>query len=167
MTFRRWQDLTTVEFEALDRETTVAVMPLGAIEQHGPHLPVSTDAVIAEEMAARAPERPYGNLIPIPGRGIVAVSATTMVLDAGSGSARICRVASTRPTNSIDGLTSMRTTSATVTAGGGASGSVASCSHATRASSEPSSGKPDLIPRRPMVDAPMTAFPGSLASMTR
>jgi len=54
MTLRRWQDLTTLEFEALDRETTVAVMPLGAIEQHGPHLPVSTDAVIAEEMAKRA-----------------------------------------------------------------------------------------------------------------
>ena len=56
MTLRRWQDLTTLEFEALDRETTVAVMPLGAIEQHGPHLPVSTDAVIAEEMAKRGLE---------------------------------------------------------------------------------------------------------------
>ena len=47
MTPRHWQDLTSVDFEGLDAERSVAVMPLGAIEQHGPHLPVSTDAVIA------------------------------------------------------------------------------------------------------------------------
>ncbi len=57
MTLRYWQDLTTVDFEGLDPERCVAVMPLGAIEQHGPHLPVSTDAVIAEEMAKRALEQ--------------------------------------------------------------------------------------------------------------
>lgn len=54
---RYWQDLTSEDFDELDPETTVAVMPLGAIEQHGPHLPVSTDAVIAEEMAKRALEQ--------------------------------------------------------------------------------------------------------------
>ncbi len=57
MTLRRWQDLTTVDFDGLERERAVAVLPLGAIEQHGPHLPVSTDAVIAEEMAIRALDR--------------------------------------------------------------------------------------------------------------
>lgn len=54
---RYWQDLTTEDFDDLDPAATVAVMPLGAIEQHGPHLPVSTDAVIAEEMAKRALEQ--------------------------------------------------------------------------------------------------------------
>ena len=49
-----WQDLTTNDFQAIDPETTVALLPLGAIEQHGPHLPVSTDATIAEEMCVRA-----------------------------------------------------------------------------------------------------------------
>ena len=57
MALRHWQDLTTVDFEGLDPERAVAVMPLGAIEQHGPHLPLSTDAVIAEEMARRALEQ--------------------------------------------------------------------------------------------------------------
>ncbi len=33
---------------------TVAVLPLGAVEQHGPHLPLSTDFVIATEIAAAA-----------------------------------------------------------------------------------------------------------------
>ncbi len=43
-----WQDLTTKEFETLDPERAVAVLPVGAVEQHGPHLPVSVDADINE-----------------------------------------------------------------------------------------------------------------------
>lgn len=56
---RRWQDLTTVDFETLDPERTVAVLPVGAIEQHGPHLPLATDALIAEQIAAAAVERAH------------------------------------------------------------------------------------------------------------
>lgn len=41
---RYWQDMTTEEFAALDAERVIAVLPLGAIEQHGPHLPVCADA---------------------------------------------------------------------------------------------------------------------------
>ncbi|HMB48887.1 MAG TPA: creatininase family protein [Afifellaceae bacterium] len=49
--YRDWQELTTKDFQALDPATSVAVLPVGAIEQHGPHLPVATDAVIAEAVA--------------------------------------------------------------------------------------------------------------------
>ncbi|MCZ7659354.1 MAG: creatininase family protein [Xanthobacteraceae bacterium] len=53
-----WAELTTAEFAALDRET-IAVLPVAAIEQHGPHLAVATDAAIAEgmirEVIARLP----------------------------------------------------------------------------------------------------------------
>ena len=31
---------------------SVVLLPVGAIEQHGPHLPLSVDAVIAEEVAS-------------------------------------------------------------------------------------------------------------------
>lgn len=51
---RLWQDLTTSDFTQLDPDKTVALLPLGAIEQHGPHLPVSTDATIAEELCLGA-----------------------------------------------------------------------------------------------------------------
>jgi len=46
-------DLTWPEVAALPPDT-VAVLPLGSIEQHGPHLPLSTDYVIASEIAAAA-----------------------------------------------------------------------------------------------------------------
>lgn len=43
--------------EALDLGKVVAVLPLGALEAHGPHLPLGTDIVIAEAMAQAGAER--------------------------------------------------------------------------------------------------------------
>jgi creatinine amidohydrolase len=38
-----WGDFRAPEFAAIDPEATIAIIPLAAVEQHGPHLPVSTD----------------------------------------------------------------------------------------------------------------------------
>ena len=46
--------MTTTDFELLDPARAVALLPVGAIEQHGPHLPLATDAIIAEQIAHRA-----------------------------------------------------------------------------------------------------------------
>lgn len=54
MTARFWSDLKTTDFAGLPPETTVAVLPLAAIEQHGPHLPVSVDTTIMNAMLAEA-----------------------------------------------------------------------------------------------------------------
>ena len=43
-----WQDMRTTDFAAVDAEQTIALLPVAAVEQHGPHLPLSTDAVINE-----------------------------------------------------------------------------------------------------------------------
>src|SRR5712691_2124754 len=43
--------LTWEEVRDLDRTKTVAIVPVGAIEAHGPHLPLATDVIIAEAMA--------------------------------------------------------------------------------------------------------------------
>jgi len=43
---RYWQDLGTADFAALDTAQAVAVQPLAATEQHGPHLPNSVDSDI-------------------------------------------------------------------------------------------------------------------------
>ncbi|PWR01516.1 creatininase [Meridianimarinicoccus roseus] len=45
-----WAAYRTTEFEGLDPERVIAVLPTAAIEQHGPHLPVGTDTMIAEGM---------------------------------------------------------------------------------------------------------------------
>ena len=44
----RWADLNTRDFATLDPGRTVAVLPLGATEQHGPHLPLSVDSVLVD-----------------------------------------------------------------------------------------------------------------------
>lgn len=41
-----WIEMTTSDFAALEPERTIAVLPVAAVEQHGPHLPVSVDACI-------------------------------------------------------------------------------------------------------------------------
>jgi creatinine amidohydrolase len=48
MAARFWADLTATEMASRDMDRTVAVLPVAAIEQHGPHLPLSTDTTIAE-----------------------------------------------------------------------------------------------------------------------
>jgi creatinine amidohydrolase len=51
---RYWQDLTTRDFSALDTAACVAILPVAAIEQHGPHLPVAVDATICEGLLKEA-----------------------------------------------------------------------------------------------------------------
>jgi creatinine amidohydrolase len=51
-----WWDLTTRDFADLDAERVVAILPVGAVEQHGPHLPVRVDAAINAGIMARAVE---------------------------------------------------------------------------------------------------------------
>lgn len=45
-----WEEYRTTEFDKIDAERTIAVLPTAAIEQHGPHLPVGTDFIIARGM---------------------------------------------------------------------------------------------------------------------
>jgi creatinine amidohydrolase len=51
---RWWWDLSTHEFAELDLSEIVAILPVGAVEQHGPHLPVRVDAAINAGILARA-----------------------------------------------------------------------------------------------------------------
>ena len=51
-----WGDLTTESFDTIDSERTIAVLPVAAIEQHGPHLPLNTDAKICQGLVERVVE---------------------------------------------------------------------------------------------------------------
>jgi creatinine amidohydrolase len=57
LTTIRLGDVSFEELAALERGRLVAILPVGATEAHGPHLPLSTDVVIAEAMARAGAER--------------------------------------------------------------------------------------------------------------
>src|ERR1700726_1425076 len=48
-----WAEMTWTDFQARDMARTIAVLPLSATEQHGPHLPLGTDTFIMEGYLAR------------------------------------------------------------------------------------------------------------------
>jgi len=52
-----WGELRSKDFVGLDPEKTIAILPVAAIEQHGPHLPVMTDTAIAAGMLALLEQR--------------------------------------------------------------------------------------------------------------
>ena len=49
--------MTWEEVRDLDGQTLVAILPAGAVEAHGPHLPLDTDVVIATAMARAGARR--------------------------------------------------------------------------------------------------------------
>jgi creatinine amidohydrolase len=66
---RFWAELKSSEFAPLDPQSTVVILPVAAIEQHGPHLPVMTDTAIGEGMIAtvlaRLPDDLHTLFLPI------------------------------------------------------------------------------------------------------
>jgi len=54
---RRLDELRAPDLDRLVTDRSIFVQPLGAIEQHGPHLPFNTDLVIADRVATAAVER--------------------------------------------------------------------------------------------------------------
>jgi creatinine amidohydrolase len=88
----RWAELTAEDVASLAQDDAVAIQPIGAVEQHGPHLPLITDALVAESIAHAAveglgpgagmwllPTLHYGRSIEHLGRpGTIAMSTATL-----------------------------------------------------------------------------------------
>jgi len=89
----RWTDLAWQDFTGIDFDRAVALMPVAAIEQHGPHLPVSVDSDLNAGIVAAAathipPDLPVYLLPQLPiGKsnehsaypGTLTLSATTLI----------------------------------------------------------------------------------------
>ena len=50
---RDWLEMTWQDFVGADTARWIAVLPVAAVEQHGPHLPLGVDSFIAEAYLAR------------------------------------------------------------------------------------------------------------------
>ena len=72
-----WKDLTSLEISKLER-SLVVVLPLGAIEQHGKHLPTSTDFSIGGLFLERLHKQMEKDILILPG---VAVTCSNHHLD--------------------------------------------------------------------------------------
>lgn len=98
-----WQDLTPSDLAGLDPEGTVALLPVSAVEQHGPHLPLATDAIIGDGLVRSAMERVNQGVLVLPAMtighslehvdypGTLSVSAETLLatwIDLGHSVAR-------------------------------------------------------------------------------
>jgi len=83
-------EMTWKEVAQLDPARTVALLPVGAIEAHGPHLPLGTDGIIAEAMVAAAARR-------LLGRGLVPLLLPTLPYTAAPFAAAFPGTLSLRP----------------------------------------------------------------------
>lgn len=52
-----WHEMTLIEFEEALQEQAMVILPIGSMEQHGPHLPVSVDINDSYSMALEAARR--------------------------------------------------------------------------------------------------------------
>jgi creatinine amidohydrolase len=55
-------DMTTVELEEAIKQNPVIILPVGQVEEHGPHLPVGCDSFIADKIAKSVAEKSPENL---------------------------------------------------------------------------------------------------------
>ena len=69
----RWDNLSSPAIRAMAAQEAIVLIPLGSTEQHGPHLPVGTDAILATWMAERTAQT-------LSAQGIPAVVAPTFAI---------------------------------------------------------------------------------------
>jgi creatinine amidohydrolase len=73
---RDWTDIRWPELASVDRARWIAVLPLAATEQHGPHLPFETDILIAQAYLARVRES-LSEAVPVTFLPVEAVGIST------------------------------------------------------------------------------------------
>ena len=60
----KWEELTSEELKKAAEEGLVAILPLGSLEIHGPHLPLGTDAMAIYRLAVEASQREPAVVLP-------------------------------------------------------------------------------------------------------
>jgi creatinine amidohydrolase/Fe(II)-dependent formamide hydrolase-like protein len=72
MAIRMINDLSWKDVDEMDRENVLVILPIGSVEQHGPHLPLGMDNKVAEGVldAARAEIDPQHEILVLPTVGV-------------------------------------------------------------------------------------------------
>jgi len=60
--------MTTYEARQVFKEKKLAIVPIGSTEQHGCHMPLGTDKILASEVACRVGEKCQVSVLPAIGR---------------------------------------------------------------------------------------------------
>lgn len=59
----QWTAKNSHDFKEEKKE--IAILPIGAVEAHGPHLPIGTDNILAEKLANMVAEKTKAHVLPI------------------------------------------------------------------------------------------------------
>jgi creatinine amidohydrolase len=62
----RFEELRSPEVDRLDRERTVLLLPIGSMEQHGKHMPLGTDTMLANGVCEAAARQLAPNVMVLP-----------------------------------------------------------------------------------------------------
>ncbi len=62
----KFAELTAPKLRALDREKTIILAPIAAVEQHGPHLPTGTDTIICTAISEAVEQRHPDSVLLLP-----------------------------------------------------------------------------------------------------
>lgn len=62
----KFHEMTASAIAAADRDRTLVMLPIAAVEQHGPHLPTGTDTIICEAVAAAVEARLPDSVLLLP-----------------------------------------------------------------------------------------------------
>jgi creatinine amidohydrolase len=61
----RWEELVASDWpQALEQSHETAILPIGILEKHGPHVPIGSDLIQVREWAARATKQEYAVVFP-------------------------------------------------------------------------------------------------------
>ncbi|QDV49954.1 creatininase family protein [Gimesia fumaroli] len=62
----KYAEMTAVELKNVSRDETLVILPIAAVEQHGPHMPTATDEIICTAVAEQVEQRLKESLLLLP-----------------------------------------------------------------------------------------------------
>jgi len=62
----KYAEMTACELKNVSREETLVVLPIAAVEQHGPHMPTATDTIVTTAVAEKVEQKLQESVLLLP-----------------------------------------------------------------------------------------------------